>query len=158
MTGQQLSTVPQSGIPSMNQSPLRPTPLSSIQQIANVSMGPGNSIVPPDSNHPNAPVGFLNVSGSTNSSSNGSVTNNSNNNSNNQTNAQGLPMQKSQKKRKEGGVTTMDYESSSSNRDDVQSPAYSDISDDSTPVVETEMISGKLNKYVFSYFGYCIYL
>lgn len=46
-------------------------------------------------------------------------------------------MVKPQKKRKEG---MSDYESASSNRDDVQSPAYSDISDDSTPVVDSDII------------------
>ena len=52
-------------------------------------------------------------------------------------------MVKSQKKRKESAGVPLDYESSSSNRDDVQSPAYSDISDDSTPVVETEIIGNR---------------
>lgn len=58
----------------------------------------------------------------------------------NQSNVSSIPIvgSKSQKKRKEG--SGVDYESSSSNRDDVQSPAYSDISDDSTPVVDTDLI------------------
>lgn len=52
---------------------------------------------------------------------------------------------KSNKKRKEGSggaggpSAGGDYESSSSNRD-VQSPAYSDISDDSNAVAETEIM------------------
>lgn len=50
---------------------------------------------------------------------------------------------KTQKKRKEN-----DYESSSSNRDDVTSPAYSDISDDSTPVADTDMM-GKIATDIF---------
>lgn len=41
---------------------------------------------------------------------------------------------KAQKKRKEG-----DNDNSAGNRDDVQSPAYSDISDDSSPVVESDI-------------------
>lgn len=61
----------------------------------------------------------------------------------NQSNVSSIPIvgSKSQKKRKEGSA--IDYESSSSNRDDVQSPAYSDISDDSTPVVDTDLM-GKI--------------
>lgn len=61
----------------------------------------------------------------------------------NQSNVSSIPIvgSKSQKKRKEG--SGIDYESSSSNRDDVQSPAYSDISDDSTPVVDTDLM-GKI--------------
>lgn len=49
-------------------------------------------------------------------------------------------MVKTQKKQRKEG--TNDFESTSRDRDDVQSPAYSDISDDSTPVAESE-ISGK---------------
>lgn len=47
---------------------------------------------------------------------------------------------KAPKKRKDGGsASTGDFDTSC-NRDDVQSPAYSDISDDSTPVAEAEII------------------
>lgn len=49
-------------------------------------------------------------------------------------------MVKTQKKQRKEG--TNDFDSTSRDRDDVQSPAYSDISDDSTPVTEPE-ISGK---------------
>lgn len=49
-------------------------------------------------------------------------------------------MVKTQKKQRKEG--TNDFENTSRDRDDVQSPAYSDISDDSTPVAESE-ISGK---------------
>lgn len=61
----------------------------------------------------------------------------------NQSNVSAIPIvgSKSQKKRKEG--SGIDYESSSSNRDDVQSPAYSDISDDSTPVVDSDLMGKK---------------
>lgn len=64
----------------------------------------------------------------------------------NQSNVSSIPIvgSKSQKKRKEG--SGIDYESSSSNRDDVQSPAYSDISDDSTPVVDTDLLGKLLDK------------
>lgn len=47
---------------------------------------------------------------------------------------------KAPKKRKEGGSTATGDFDTSCNRDDVQSPAYSDISDDSTPVAEPEVI------------------
>lgn len=91
----------------------------------------GNSVISPESPHP---VGYVGVGAGTNNS-NGNV-------------GQALPIVKSQKKRKDGsnasGAGAVDYESSSSNRDDVQSPAYSDISDDSTPVTEPEII-GKSN-------------
>lgn len=53
---------------------------------------------------------------------------------------QALSMVKTQKKQRKEG--TNDFDNSSRDRDDVQSPAYSDISDDSTPVTESEM-SGK---------------
>lgn len=49
-------------------------------------------------------------------------------------------MVKTQKKQRKEG--TNDFDNTSRDRDDVQSPAYSDISDDSTPVTESE-ISGK---------------
>lgn len=90
-----------------------------------------NSVISPESPHP---VGYVGVGAGTNNS-NGNV-------------GQAMPIVKSQKKRKDGsaasGAGAVDYESSSSNRDDVQSPAYSDISDDSTPVAEPEII-GKSN-------------
>lgn len=54
---------------------------------------------------------------------------------------QPVSMVKTQKKQRKEG--TNDFENTSRDRDDVQSPAYSDISDDSTPVAESEM-SGKL--------------
>lgn len=50
---------------------------------------------------------------------------------------------KAPKKRKEGGTASTGDFDTSCNRDDVQSPAYSDISDDSTPVAEAEII-GKI--------------
>lgn len=53
---------------------------------------------------------------------------------------QAVSMVKAQKKQRKEG--TNDFDSTSRDRDDVQSPAYSDISDDSTPVTESE-ISGK---------------
>lgn len=54
---------------------------------------------------------------------------------------QAVSMVKTQKKQRKEG--TNDFENTSRDRDDVQSPAmYSDISDDSTPVAESE-ISGK---------------
>lgn len=49
-------------------------------------------------------------------------------------------MVKTQKKQRKEG--TIDFENTSRDREDVRSPAYSDISDDSTPVAESE-ISGK---------------
>lgn len=59
---------------------------------------------------------------------------------------QAVSMVKTQKKQRKEG--TNDFDNTSRDRDDVQSPAYSDISDDSTPVTESE-ISGKFiaNKY-----------
>lgn len=51
-----------------------------------------------------------------------------------------IAMVKTQKKQRKEG--TNDFDNTSRDRDDVQSPAYSDISDDSTPVAESEM-SGK---------------
>lgn len=57
--------------------------------------------------------------------------------------AQALSMVKTQKKqRKDGPTAGSEFENTTRDREDVQSPAYSDISDDSTPVAETEM-SGK---------------
>lgn len=53
---------------------------------------------------------------------------------------QAVSMVKTQKKQRKEGPN--DFENTSRDRDDVQSPAYSDISDDSTPVAESE-ISGK---------------
>lgn len=112
------------GLPptSINQSPLRPTPVSSLTGM------PGG---PPGSMSQQCvdsmpPVGiYLGNSGPPNSQQQ-------------QQQQQPLPMIKPQKKRKDG---TNDYESiASSNRDDVQSPAYSDISDDSTPVIDSDMI------------------
>lgn len=103
----------------------------------------GNSSVSSDPIHQSTGYGISVVGGGGGSavgpnSNNGTVVTNQ---------PQGLPIVKSQKKRKEGPTVTsaFDYESSSSNRDDVQSPAYSDISDDSTPVAEPEMIG----KYFF---------
>lgn len=56
---------------------------------------------------------------------------------------QALSMVKAPKKqRKDGTIATNEFENTTRERDDVQSPAYSDISDDSTPVAESEM-SGK---------------
>lgn len=108
------------GLPpsSLNQSPLRPTPVSSLTGMPG---GPGSMTQSVDSM---PPVGiYLGNSVPPNS---------------NQQQQQPLPMIKPQKKRKDGST---DYESvASSNRDDVQSPAYSDISDDSTPVVDSDMI------------------
>lgn len=73
---------------------------------------------------------------------------------------QPVSMVKTQKKQRKEG--TNDFENTSRDRDDVQSPAYSDISDDSTPVAESE-ISGKLHTLSFPilllslYFTHCIY-
>lgn len=64
---------------------------------------------------------------------------------------QPVSMVKTQKKQRKEG--TIDFDSTSRDRDDVQSPAYSDISDDSTPVTESE-ISGKfisIKIYIFTY-------
>lgn len=55
----------------------------------------------------------------------------------NQLTPQALSMVKTQKKQRKEG--TNDFDNTSRDRDDVQSPAYSDISDDSTPVTESEM-------------------
>lgn len=55
---------------------------------------------------------------------------------------QPVSMVKTQKKQRKEGSN--DFESNSRDRDDVQSPAYSDISDDSTPVAESEMNSKHL--------------
>lgn len=57
-------------------------------------------------------------------------------------------MVKTQKKQRKEG--TNDFESTSRDRDDVQSPAYSDISDDSTPVAESE-ISGKHLQNIYNF-------
>lgn len=57
------------------------------------------------------------------------------------TSNQALSMVKPQKKQRKDGAGN-EFENSTRDRDDVTSPAYSDISDDSTPVNETEM-SGK---------------
>lgn len=47
--------------------------------------------------------------------------------------------------------TPNDFENTQSNRsEDVQSPAYSDISDDSSPVVDSTDLSGKLFKITFN--------
>lgn len=118
-------TGPQQPPASINQSPLRPTSLSSMVSLPGSVGGMlGNSVISPESPHP---VGYVGVGAGTNNS-NGNV-------------GQALPIVKTQKKRKDGnGAGAIDYESSSSNRDDVQSPAYSDISDDSTPVAEPEII------------------
>lgn len=102
---------------SLGQSPLRPTPVSSLTALTG---GPGmQSTV--DAMSTGGSI-YLGTSGPPNSQQ-----------------QQPLPMIKPQKKRKDG---VNDYESttSASNRDDVQSPAYSDISDDSTPVVDSDMI------------------
>lgn len=53
---------------------------------------------------------------------------------------QAVSMVKTQKKQRKEGSN--DFDNTSRDRDDVQSPAYSDISDDSTPVAESDM-SGK---------------
>lgn len=94
----------------LSQSPLRPAPLSSMTRMAGATT-PESTLQPSDYS------------------------------TTNQTNVSSIPIvgSKSQKKRKEGSAG-IDYESSSSNRDDVQSPAYSDISDDSTPVVDTDLM------------------
>lgn len=95
---------------SLSQSPLRPTSLAPMPGSISGIMG---SITPDASPHPYATSSPVN-------------------------NGQQLP--KSTKKRKEGqSASAADYESSSSNRD-VQSPAYSDISDDSNAVAETEIL------------------
>lgn len=58
--------------------------------------------------------------------------------------AQALSMVKTQKKQRKDGTTVgNEIENMTRDREDVQSPAYSDISDDSTPVADTEM-SGKI--------------
>lgn len=60
--------------------------------------------------------------------------------------SQPLSMVKTQKKqRKDGTAAANEFENTNTPRDreDVQSPAYSDISDDSTPVAESEM-SGEM--------------
>lgn len=64
---------------------------------------------------------------------------------------QPLSMVKTQKKqRKDGPAPANEFENTAREREDVQSPAYSDISDDSTPVAEPEM-SGEL---MISFFIY----
>lgn len=50
-------------------------------------------------------------------------------------------MVKTQKKQRKEGSS--EFDSTQRDRDDVQSPAYSDISDDSSPVVDSEQISGE---------------
>lgn len=98
----------------LSQTPLRAAPLSSMTRMAGApATTPESSLQPSDYSTAN------------------------------QSNVSSIPIvgSKSQKKRKEG--SGIDYESSSSNRDDVQSPAYSDISDDSTPVVDTDLL-GKI--------------
>lgn len=68
-------------------------------------------------------------------------------------------MVKTQKKQRKEG--TNDFDSTSRDRDDVQSPAYSDISDDSTPVTEPEIsgkfFANKLRSHISSSFVYKIY-
>lgn len=60
---------------------------------------------------------------------------------------QAVSMVKTQKKQRKEGSN--DFDNTSRDRDDVQSPAYSDISDDSTPVVESEMSGKQLLSYLF---------
>lgn len=95
----------------LSQSPLRAAPLSSMTRMT------GAPATTPEASHQPSDYSAAN-----------------------QSNVSSIPIvgSKSQKKRKEG--SGIDYESSSSNRDDVQSPAYSDISDDSTPVVDTDLM------------------
>lgn len=61
---------------------------------------------------------------------------------------QPVSMVKAQKKQRKDGSN--EFESNSRDRDDVQSPAYSDISDDSTPVAESDM-NGKYATHLHSF-------
>lgn len=56
-------------------------------------------------------------------------------------------MVKTQKKQRKEGSN--DFDNTSRDRDDVQSPAYSDISDDSTPVAESDMSGKHCTKHSF---------